>query len=378
MPLYEMTPTNFRPVPEASFAAMGIGERSDIQRLLRTQIDVLGDDLYVLTEEFGDWEDSKRRIDLLAVDADANLVVIELKRTHDGGHMELQAIRYASMVSAMTFERAVAIHGDFLRRMGQPPEEAESRLLRFLDWSEPDEENFAGDVRIVLVSEGFSKELTTAVLWLRDREIDIRCIRLRPYSAGESTLIDVEQIIPLPEAEDYIVRIREKEQRERKSKAERWSADAQQFCLDYWQGVLDLLLPSEILEPDPKPMKKEDMRFRVGWPDFWLKAYFSRREPKMAVWFACRGERGFQHYSDLEARKTEIERLFGGSLVWRKDEVRERWSVSYDLNGLNANDKNDWPRQHRMLADGVVRLYRAVKPVVEPLVQQSARGEPSA
>ena len=85
MPLFEMTSTTFRPVPEASFAAMGIGERSDIQRLLRTQIDVLGDDLYVLTEEFGDWEDSRRRIDLLAVDAEANLVVVELKRTAYGG-----------------------------------------------------------------------------------------------------------------------------------------------------------------------------------------------------------------------------------------------------------------------------------------------------
>jgi hypothetical protein len=180
MPLYEMTSTTFRPVLEASFAAMGIGERSDIQRLLRTQIDVLDDDLYVLTEEFGEWEDSKRRIDLLAIDSEANLVVIELKRTHDGGHMELQAIRYASMVAAMTFERAVQIHADFLRRMGLSGDEAESRILGFLDWGEPDEERFASDVRIVLVSEGFSKELTTAVLWLRDREIDIRCIRLRP------------------------------------------------------------------------------------------------------------------------------------------------------------------------------------------------------
>jgi len=89
VPLYEMTPTTFRPVPEATFAAMGIGERSDIQRLLRTQIDVLDDDLYVLTEEFGEWEDSKRRIDVLAIDSEANLVVVELKRTHDGGHMEL-------------------------------------------------------------------------------------------------------------------------------------------------------------------------------------------------------------------------------------------------------------------------------------------------
>lgn len=374
MPLYEMTSTAFRPVPEASFVAMGIGERADIQRLLRTQIHVLSDDLYVLTEEFGEWEESKRRIDLLAVDSEANLVVIELKRTADGGHMELQAIRYASMVSAMTFERAVAIHADFLRRMGQPPEEAESRVLRFLEWSEPDEEKFAGDVRIVLVSEGFSKELTTAVLWLRDREIDIRCIKLRPYIAGERMLIDVEQIIPLPEAEDYIVRIREKEQQERKSKAERWSADAQQFCLDYWQGVLEAIRPSGILEPDPKPMRKEDMRFKVGWPDFWLKSYFSRREPKMAVWFACRGDHASEHFAALEANRQKIEQAFGGPLVWRKDELREHWSISHDIHDLDANDRTDWSRQHRMLADGVVRLYHALKPVVEPLCGSSVAG----
>jgi hypothetical protein len=44
-------------------------------------------------------------------------------------------------------------------------------MLRFLGWSAPDEDSFASDVRIVLVSEGFSKELTTAVLWLNSRDI---------------------------------------------------------------------------------------------------------------------------------------------------------------------------------------------------------------
>jgi hypothetical protein len=372
MPLYEMTSSTFRPVHEASFAAIGIGERSDIQRLLRTQIDVLGDDLYVLTEEFGDWEDSRRRIDLLAVDAEANLVVVELKRTADGGHMELQAIRYASMVSAMTFERAVQIHADFLRRLGEPGEEAQARLLEFLGWSEPDEENFAGDVRILLVSEGFSKELTTAVLWLRDRDIDISCIRLRPYTADDKTLIDVAQIIPLPEAEDYIVRIRQKEQRERKSKAERWSPDSQQFCLDYWQGVLDQIRPSGILEPDVKPMKKEDMRFKVGWPDFWLKAYFSRRDPKMAVWLALRGDRAAENYAAVDSHKTEIEKAFGEPLEWRQDYDLGRWSISRPFEGFDANDKADWARQHRMLADCVVRLYQAVRPFAQPLIVEEA------
>src|ERR1035441_7483314 len=96
MPLYEITADAFRSITEASLAEMKLRERGDLQRLLRAQVEVLGDDLYVIAEEFGDWEDSRRRIDLLAVDKNANLVVIELKRTTDGGHMELQSIRSRS------------------------------------------------------------------------------------------------------------------------------------------------------------------------------------------------------------------------------------------------------------------------------------------
>ena len=62
--------------------------------------------------------------------------------------------------------------------------------------------------------EDFGKELTTAVLWLRDKhDIDIRRVRLRPYQDGNKCLIDVQQIIPLPEANEYQVQLREKELR---------------------------------------------------------------------------------------------------------------------------------------------------------------------
>jgi len=123
-------------------------------------------------------------------------------------------------------------------------------------------------------------------------------------------------------------------------------------------------------------MRKEDMRFKVGWPGFWLKAYFSRREPKMAVWLACRGDHAAENYAALAAHKAEIERAVGQPLVWRNDEVRERRSLSWDTDGLDANDKEDWPRQHKLLADHIVRLYRAVQPVVEPMLStQGAAGE---
>src|SRR5215475_10388608 len=118
MPLYELTNNAFRGIPGASLAEMNLRERADLQRLLRTQIEVLAEDLYVLTEEFGDWEESRRRIDLLAIDKNANLVVIELKRTTDGGHMELQALRYAAMVSTLTFDAAVEALQQYLNAQG--------------------------------------------------------------------------------------------------------------------------------------------------------------------------------------------------------------------------------------------------------------------
>lgn len=79
------------------------------------------------------------------------------------------------------------------------------RLLEFLEWDELDEDDFAQDVRIVLVSADFSRELTTAVMWLNEKDLDIRCVRIKPYEDKGRTLIDVQQIIPY-ERESFLRR----------------------------------------------------------------------------------------------------------------------------------------------------------------------------
>lgn len=218
MPLYELTHESILPVKTIQFSAVGLKERSDLQRLLREKIDVVSPDTLIVSEEFGEWEDSRRRIDLLGVDSSANLVVIELKRTEDGGHMDLQAIRYSAMISTLTFERVVEVFEDHLRKNGND-EDARSLLLAHLDWSSPDDGEFAPVVRIVLVAADFSKEITTAVLWLNEQGLDIRCVRFTPYQLNEKLLVDVQQLVPLPEASDYIIQIREKRQEVRRARS---------------------------------------------------------------------------------------------------------------------------------------------------------------
>lgn len=217
MPIYRMTEKRIEPIPTISFADAGIMERSDLQRLLRDQIELIAPDTLVIGEEFGDFDGSSRRIDLLAVDSDGNLVVIELKRTEDGVHMELQAIRYAAMVSTMTFDQAVSCFEAYVQRRGQT-RNARADLLAFLEWEDGHENVFGEKVKVILASADFSQEVTTTVLWLNAQGLDIRCVRLRPYGTRDNLLLDVQQVIPLPEAADYQVRVREKQQQSRSAR----------------------------------------------------------------------------------------------------------------------------------------------------------------
>jgi hypothetical protein len=364
MPLFEMTSDSFRPLEEVSFVNSKVKERSDLQRLLRTQINVLSDDLYVLTEEFGDWEESKRRIDLLAIDLESNLVVIELKRTQDGSHMELQAIRYASMVSAMTFDRAEQIHAEFLERIGEQASEARERLLTFLGWEQPDEEAFAPDVRILLVSENFGKELTTAVLWLRERSIDIRCIRLRPYQDGDKRLIDVQQIIPLPEANEYQIQLREKEQVGRKRRAERFEVRQK-----FWEGLVAEARKRNTRHAHVKPGAHGWLGKSSGISGLGFN-YAIMQEYAVVELYIDRGDAAQNKliFDRIFGHREEIESTFGGHLSWERLDTKRACRIKHMIeHGGYRTPENDWPNIQSEMVDGMCRLETALKTVLDSL-----------
>ena len=216
MPLYRWNADNLENVTPTTFEAEGLQERADLQRLLRDQPEVLEEGLFIVAEEFSNWQDSGRSIDLLALDDQARLVVIELKRTQTGDHSELQAIRYAAMVSSMTLEQIIEAHRDYLAKRSRD-EDARAQILNHLGVAdEADTEIHTERPRIVLASAGFSTELTTSVLWLRDGGMDISCVKLQLYRSSDGLLMDTSQVIPLPEASNYLVKVRERVDEERR------------------------------------------------------------------------------------------------------------------------------------------------------------------
>lgn len=275
MAIFRITGSSIERVAETTFAHEKLLERRDLQRLLKADISVLASDLMVVAEEYGEWEDSNRRIDLLCLDKDAHLAVVELKRTEDGGHMELQAIRYAAMVSSTTFEQLVDAHARFLGGE-EAHQKAESAILRFLNFESAVDAKLSDEVKIVLVSANFSVELTTAVLWLNKRGLDILCIRLKPYRLDGQVLMDIQQLIPLPEAEEYETKIRTQQQESRLAESSR-----HEMFRRFWKQLIERTHGKTTLFAGRTGSQDQWIGVSIGRPGFNLNLVIRRDDSRV-------------------------------------------------------------------------------------------------
>lgn len=190
---------------DLTLAALGLHERSDLQRWISEHPGVIGPDLLLVTTEFDQWEIGEQRVadrlDILFLASDGALLVAELKRASAPEMTEFQALKYAAYCSTLTVDEVIE---EFARYHDVPPDEAASQVHNHA----PSLESEAlRPIRVRIVATGFAHSVTTVVQWLYDRKLDIGCIELQVRGAGtDKALLTSRQIIPPPAAEDYMVR----------------------------------------------------------------------------------------------------------------------------------------------------------------------------
>jgi hypothetical protein len=204
-------------LPPSSFSNLTYHERYDLQEWVLNNPELLGEPLLVITSEFSGFDRTAERLDVLALDRDGRLVVVELKRSAVGTTAELQALRYAAYCSTLRLEDLAEMGAAYRSRRIQSTK-AETMLDEVRQFVEaPEFEELDDRPRIILAASEFGPELTATVMWLRSYELDIRCVRLTPYRLGDHLVVDSSVLIPLPEAEEFVIR-REKKDSARSSR----------------------------------------------------------------------------------------------------------------------------------------------------------------
>ena len=213
-------------------------------------------------------------------------------------------------------------------------------------------------VNVVWIAGRFTEEHRAALDWLNEKtpeDINFFGLEVELWRIGDSPVAPKFNVVCKPNEWTRTV------------KASTDNSENNEFCRAYWSGVLQALEPAGILLPTAKPKLRQDMVFDVGWHSFRLKAYFSRAKKVAGVWVSCRGLRGFENFQLLQNSSSQIEAAYGAALEWEPYPAEQRGTCIELLQGVDANDTTDWPRQHQLLAEKVGALYRALNPLVQPL-----------
>lgn len=198
----------------ASFSSLGALELQDIERWIRDRPLLVGEELIIVSNQFAQFDGSKDRLDVLALDRAGRLVVIEVKRDVSGAYQDLQALRYAAFVSTFRAEQLSQARAAYvLKSEGRAidGDDARRELEGFIEGGDLDVVDEDEQPRIILVAAGFQPGMTSTVLWLRRAfRVDISCVQLVPYEIGGELLLGSSLLIPLPEAGDYEVKVAQK------------------------------------------------------------------------------------------------------------------------------------------------------------------------
>ena len=376
----DRTANRLRKLERTSFSEVGFREREHLQEWLATMPDALceamseGEDgLLIIQKEFDGFDGTRERLDLLALDKSGQLVVIENKLDDSGRDVVWQALKYAAYCSSLKKVEIVGIFQQYLDRHGSG--DAASTICEFLGEDTLDQVvlNDGTDQRIIFIAANFRREVTATVLWLREHQIDARCIKVMPYKFGEELFIDLQQVIPTPEAADYMIRMAEKDSEEKNAKgAQRWS---HQMRVEFWEQALEGLRGAGLERwQNITPSKDHWVNSSIGVSGCTLTLIFLRHEVRVEFQLSrsSRDENKWL-FDQLASEKERYEQAVGEPLEWRRIDDK-KVSMMVCKTPVQGYSKENWPEMITWMIEHYQKMDAAFSEPVRVLASNIPHG----
>ena len=388
MSLYTVDTANkkLKPLDSTQLKQQNLTERYDLQEWLVSHPEALGEELLIIQKEFDGFDGTGERLDLLALDSKGQLVLIENKRDDSGRDAVWQALKYASYVAPFTAEDIINVYANYLSKyrpidpdLGDDAYEPEHVhhtasvfIEKFLgenadiDWMS--KLNPKATQRIILVAGEFRKEVTNTALWLIERDIDVKCVKVSPYILNSQLLVDIQQIIPVPEASEYMVRLSRKDAEVKVLKERENSLG--QLRMAYWTQLL------EDFQNRNFDLFRNVNPAGAGWRSAGAtiekcnySLTFAQKELRVELEFAISNkEHNKKLFDFFYERKAEIEQSCGLQLDWRRSED-QKLSKIVVANAVEGYNKALWSEYIQWHFGNVQKFEQAFKPYMKAAYQ---------
>ena len=329
-------------INRSSFQELKFSERNHLQEWIEKQPDIFGEELLIIQKEFDGFDETKERLDLLALDKGGNLVIIENKLDDSGRDVVWQSIKYASYCSALSKTNILEIYQKYLSKQNIQ-QDAKKNICDFFDKEEFDSVvlNNGSMQRIIMVAANFRKEVTSTVLWLMKHGVNIKCFKATPFKNNDEIYLSVEQIIPLPEAEELMIGIAEKERQE--TDTELGNVKRENLRKEFWQHTLEFFNKNNLdIYKGVSPSKDHWLNTGAGISGVHYSLIFLKDEIRVEFALDTGSKNSNKSMFDyLFSNKDEIENTFKESLVWKKLEDKKVSLIQFSKS-IDADNKENW------------------------------------
>ena len=353
-----------------SFSSLGFTERHHLQEWLANEPDALGEELLIIQKEFDGFDDTRERLDLLALDKDGVLVIIENKLDDTGRDVVWQALKYASYCSNLSKLQLIDIYQQYLDKYCGGGN-AKELICEFLELPDIDEVvlNSGNQQRLMFVAANFRKEVTNTALWLLSNGIQLQCFKVTPFAMGESLFLNVDQIIPTPEVKELMIGITAKQADEKNTETE--LKNRHKIRLAFWEQALEAIRTSDCdLFKNVNRSKDHWLSAGSGVSSCPFSLIFGIKEARVELNLSrsVTAENKFI-FDSLFERKQSIESAFGNELDWLRLDAKKSSRIQFKK-GFDGYNSDNWQEIIEWMVVHMSRLEKALKVPLAEVNQQ--------
>ena len=175
--------------------------------------------------------------------------------------------------------------------------------------------------------------------------------------------LTVEQLIPLPEAEELMIGISEKEVEEQT--LERGQATRYQLRTDFWHQTLEALQEAKApLYGNVAPSRDHWLNAGSGLSGIHYSMIFNRDEARVNFQFdRAAKEQNKVLFDILNSRSSEFDHDFGAPLTWRRMDDKKVSIVEY-AKSFDGHNRESWPDMITWLVEHIQRMEKVFDPQI--------------
>jgi len=348
-------------IKEKQFTKLGLKERENLQEWIVNDPEFFGEELLFIQKEFDGFDDTRERLDLLALDIFGDIVVIENKLDDTGRDAIWQVLKYASYCASLSKVQIKNIYQQYIDKCNLDGD-AEANITEFFGANDFEEVILNKSQRIIMVSGSFRKEVTSTVLWLLNNyKLKMQCFKVTPFSMGSQLFMNLEQIIPVKEAEEYMIRMAEKKQEDSDTQEELKSRH--KIRLEFWKQHLEKVNQSETnLFQNINPSKDNWLSAGVGMSGLGLNFVISKSYARTELMIARSDkEENKIIFDQLFQKKEQIEQDFGNELIWERLDSKKSCRIKYEIQDVSIYEKDDWDKMMEFMIANMIKMEKALK-----------------